>query len=70
MLRDLIERRFPEGLDSILLESQTARVIAANNETGVTWLHSYVTDDSRWVYCLYGAPSPERYTKHPAARVG
>jgi hypothetical protein len=62
----LIERGFPEGLDSIFLESQTARITAANNETGVTWLHSYVTDDSRWVYCLYEAPSPEAI--HKASR--
>jgi hypothetical protein len=58
MPRYLIERRFPEGFDSFFLERPTDLIIAANNETDVTWLHSYVTDDSRRMYCLYEAPSP------------
>lgn len=67
MPRYLIERRFPESFDSFLLERPTDLIIAANNETGVTWSHNYVTDDSRRVYCLYEAPNPRNYTQnHPA----
>jgi hypothetical protein len=63
MPRYLIERRFPEGFDSFLLEKPIDLIIAASNETRVTWLHSYVTDDSRRMYCLYEAPSPEAIRK-------
>ncbi len=66
MPRYLIERRFPAGFDSVLHESSTDQIIAGNNEIGVTWLHSYVTDDSQRVYCLYEAPSPEAI--HKASR--
>jgi hypothetical protein len=66
MPRYLIERRFPEGFDSFFSERLIDLTIAANNETGVTWLHSHIADDSRRVYCLYEAPSPEAI--HKASR--
>lgn len=66
MPRYLIERRFPAGFDSFLLARPIDLIIAANNETGVTWLHSCITDDSRRVYCLYEAPNPEAI--HKASR--
>jgi hypothetical protein len=66
MPRYLIEWRFPEGFDSFFLKRPTDLIIATNNETGVTWLHSYITDDSRRVYCVYEAPSPEAL--HKASR--
>ena len=58
----LVERSFPEGLN-ISIDNEGAalcRTIARNNaEDGVTWIHSYVSDDRRKTYCLCEAPSPE-----------
>ena len=35
----------------------------ARRAVNVTWLHIYITDDSRLVYCLYEAPSPKAIHK-------
>ena len=36
------------------------RMIVFNNaEDGVTWIHSYVSDDGKKSHCIYDAPSPE-----------
>jgi hypothetical protein len=66
MSRYLIERWFPEGFDSFFAERSTDLINAVNSEAGVTWLQSYITDDSRRVYCLYEAPNPEAI--HKASR--
>jgi hypothetical protein len=34
-------------------------VIARNAEEGVTWVHSYVTENKTHSFCIYDAPSPE-----------
>src|SRR4051794_22787755 len=48
MPRYVIERTFPGGL-SIPIDQEGAavarKVISRNSELGVTWLHSYVSDD-------------------------
>jgi hypothetical protein len=54
MPRYLIERSF-EGS----LALPVADVVAHNADTGVTWLHSYVSCDRRKVFDVYEAPSPE-----------
>ena len=36
-----------------------AGVIARNADVGVTWVHSYVSEDKRKTYCVYDGPSPE-----------
>jgi hypothetical protein len=62
MPRYLIERPFPLGIVASIRgqDAETCFAVAANNaEEGVTWLHSYVTLDSRVTYCLYEGPSPE-----------
>lgn len=62
MPRYLIERTFPEGL-SIPVDADGAAVCQAvvnkNAEDGVTWVHSYVSNDHRKTYCVYDGPSVE-----------
>jgi hypothetical protein len=62
MQRYLVERSFPEGLKISVNHEGAAmcRIIVLNNiEDGVTWIHSYVSDDGKKSYCIYDAPSPE-----------
>ena len=62
MPRYLIERSFPEGLKITANDegAETCRTLVLNNtEEGVTWVHSYVSDDQKKTYCIYDAPSPE-----------
>lgn len=62
MPRYMVERSFPDGLKiPITDEGATAclGVIGRNAELGVTWVHSYVSEDKRKTYCVYDAPNPE-----------
>ena len=62
MQRYLVERSFPEGLEVSVNHEGAAmcRMIAINNaEVGVTWIHSYVSEDRLKTYCIYDALSPE-----------
>jgi hypothetical protein len=34
-------------------------LVEQNADEGVTWLHSYVSDDERTTFCIYDAPTPE-----------
>jgi hypothetical protein len=53
----LIERTFAEQLE---LSSDDVRLIeAANEESGVNWLFSFLSADRRRTYCLYEAPSSD-----------
>ena len=62
MARYLVERTFPTGL-AIPIDDQGAaacqKVVAVNADEGVTWVHSYVSDDKAKTFCIYDAPSPE-----------
>ena len=62
MKRFLIERRFPRGL-AIPVTHEGRRdctsIVKVNAELGVTWMHSYVTQDRTTVFCVYEAPSAE-----------
>jgi len=62
MPRYLVQRHFPEGLH-IPLDQQGAKtcesVVGTNAEHGVTWVHSYVSEDRRTTYCVYDGPDPE-----------
>ena len=62
MPRYLVERTFPDGLH-IPMTAQGAdvccNVVDTNARSGVTWVHSYVTDDLRKTFCIYDAPTPE-----------
>lgn len=62
MARYLVERRFRQGLDLPISDEGVAAVldiIDRNTELGVTWVHSYVSEDKRTTYCLYDGPNPE-----------
>lgn len=62
MPRYLIERAFPDGLDlppNDQGEQICQAVIGNNNMEGVTWVHSYVSDDKKKTFCIYDAPTPE-----------
>ena len=62
MPRFLIQRTFPTGL-AIPMNAEgataIAKVNAVNAEAGVTWLHSYVTEDKVTTFCVYDGPSPD-----------
>jgi len=66
MPRYVVERTFPggwyvpagrEGDEACLA------VVERNADEGVTWLHSYVTDDRTKSFCIYEAPTPEAIRK-------
>lgn len=62
MPRYMIERNFSDGLH-IPIDADgikaCASVVDRNAEDGVTWVHSYVSDDKSRTYCVYDAPTPE-----------
>ncbi len=62
MPRYVVERTFPEGL-SIPVNDLGAQacgsVVDKNARSGVTWVHSYVSQDHRKTFCVYDGPSPE-----------
>jgi predicted amidohydrolase YtcJ len=66
MPRYLVQRTFANGIQSpFAVESAGARldVVEQNAELGVTWLHSYVSEDQQTSYCVYDAPDPESIRK-------
>ena len=66
MPRYLVQRTFPGGL-AIPADDAGAeafgRVVARNAELGVTWLHSYVSEDKETMVCIYDAPEPDAIRK-------
>jgi hypothetical protein len=61
MPRYLVERTFPGSL-SIPVRA----VLERNADEGVTWVHSYVSEDKKKSFCIYDAPSPEAIRKTAA----
>ncbi|TMD91952.1 MAG: DUF4242 domain-containing protein [Chloroflexi bacterium] len=62
MARFMVERIFPEGLEipmTVKGAEACLAVVGTNGELGVTWVHSYVSEDHRKTFCIYDAPSPE-----------
>ena len=62
MPRYMVERTFPNGLQIPLTADGAATcqtVVATNAEDGVTWIHSYVSEDKRKTFCIYDGPDPE-----------
>ena len=41
-------------------------VVERNADEGVTWVHSYVSDDKNTTFCVYDAPSPKAIRKTAA----
>ena len=66
MPRYVVERTFPGGL-AIPADPQGAdaclTVVGRNADEGVTWVHSYVSDDRTKTFCVYDAPNPEAIRK-------
>jgi hypothetical protein len=58
----MVERTFPDGL-VIPLDDQGAAVcqavVGTNAESGVTWVHSYVSEDRKKTFCIYDGPDPD-----------
>ncbi len=62
MPRYLVERSFPDGLRIPVTDvgARVVRTVVANNlKNGVTWVHSYVSDDLKKTFCIYDGPNPE-----------
>jgi len=58
----MVERTFPDGLEIPVSAEGAAAclgVVNKNADVGVTWLHSYVSDDHKKTFCLYDGPDPE-----------
>ncbi|MHB8241887.1 MAG: DUF4242 domain-containing protein [Solirubrobacteraceae bacterium] len=70
MPRYMVERSFPDGLEIPIADGGAEicqTVVQRNSELGVTWLHSYVSDDKETTYCVYDAPSPDAIRATAAA---
>jgi hypothetical protein len=60
--RYMVERTFSEGLHIPVTEAGSATclgVVDRNGELGVTWVHSYVSEDKAKTFCVYDGPDPE-----------
>jgi hypothetical protein len=66
MPRYIVQRTYPDGLEIPIADGGSdicQRVIERNADEGVTWVHSYVSEDKRHSFCVYDAPSPEAIRK-------
>jgi hypothetical protein len=72
MPRYIVRRTFPGGL-SLTADLAGSRVCAGvveqNAAVGVTWVHSYVSDDRGTTFCVYDGPDPDAI-RRAAARNG
>lgn len=62
MPRYIVQRTFTEGLQIPITNDGVQlchTVVERNAEEGVTWVHSYVSEDKRTTFCVYDAPNPE-----------
>lgn len=72
MPRFMVERTFPNGLEIPMSDdgSKACALVVDNNAgEGVTWVHSYVTNDKKKTYCIYDGPS-ERAIRAVAEKNG
>lgn len=66
MPRYMVERTFPAGLEIPVTEEGTAvclGVVDRNTDLGVTWVHSYVSEDKTRTFCIYDGPNPQAIRK-------
>jgi Protein of unknown function (DUF4242) len=62
MGRYMVQRTFPDGLNIPVNgdgEKVCLAVVDRNAEVGVTWIHSYVSEDKTKAFCVYDGPDPE-----------
>lgn len=72
MPRYVVERTFPDGLQIPMTDEGAAACLAVvdrNAQVGVTWVHSYVSEDKRRTFCIYDGPDADSIRK-AAARNG
>jgi hypothetical protein len=70
MARYLVERTFFDGLNIPVNregEKVCAGVVDRNAELGVTWVHSYVSEDKTKTFCVYDGPDPEAIRRAASA---
>lgn len=53
----LIERNFAEQV--LIDDASVGEVKQVNDEIGIRWVYSFLSNDKRKTYCLYEAPSAE-----------
>jgi hypothetical protein len=66
--RYVVERTFRDDW-SMAVAAEAAELLAVveqNAKEGVTWVHSYVSEDRKKSFCVYDAPSPEAVRKTAA----
>jgi hypothetical protein len=66
MPRYVVERTFVDGLQIAVGNGGSevcGSVVERNGDEGVTWVHSYVSQDKKHSFCVYDAPSPEAIRK-------
>ena len=69
MPRYIVRRGFPEGLRIPIADTgaELCRgVVERSAEDGVTWVHSYVSEDKRATLCVYDAPTTEAIRRSAA----
>jgi hypothetical protein len=62
MPRYVVERTFPQGLRIPATDDGAAiclGVVDRNGEFGVSWVHSYVSEDKSKTFCVYDGPDSE-----------
>ncbi|MCU1392014.1 MAG: hypothetical protein JWM34_442 [Ilumatobacteraceae bacterium] len=62
MPRYMVERTFPDGLQIPMTDDGAGvclGVVDTNLDLGVTWVHSYVSDDKAKTFCIYDGPDPD-----------
>ena len=62
MPRYIVERLFPARLLMPAGAEAAERYLAVverNADEGVTWVHSYVSNDKKKTFCIYDGPNPE-----------
>jgi len=66
MPRYIVERTFDDGFHLPINDNAATaarEVVGGNAEFGVTWVHSYVSDDKLKTFCVYDGPTPEAIRK-------
>jgi hypothetical protein len=66
----MVERTFPNGLN-VPVDGEGQKVcrgiVDRNADLGVTWIHSYVSEDKTRTFCVYDGPDPEAIRRAASA---